>query len=275
MSITDTEALIMKALMFIVFLVTGSILSADIVTGVACTVDNSFGGPQSTITDPSSCLLKSPDQGPLGGPAVASATASASFSLADNPSSFSSLSVDQRANADPGRDQTGLHQLNSDATSQVSVNETLFTTGSVRSGLVQISATGSSAGDFRGSSGSLDLSLESIAVSCFGSGPTGATCVLWPNGAHTVPGYVLPVSLQYYQFTLGQAFSFSYSGSAGGNSTPSGSGDGYANLQFQFRFFEADGVTPVAVEAVPEPATFAFFGLALGAFIAGKKKFQR
>ena len=264
----------MKTLMFIVFLATGPLLSADIVTSVTCTVDDSYGGPQSTITDPSSCLLKSPDQGPFGAPAVASATASASFSLADNPNSFSSLSVDQHANADPGRDQTGLHQLNSETTSNVSVNETLFTTGSVRSGLVQISSTGSSAGDFRGSSGSLDLSLESIAVSCFGSGPIGATCVIWPNGAHSVPGYVLPVSLQYYPFTLGQTFNFSYSSVAGGSSTPFGSGDGYANLQFQFRFFEADGMTPVAVQAVPEPGSLALLAIALGLLRAGRKKLQ-
>ncbi len=165
--------------------------------------------------------------------------------------------------------------LYSSASSQVSVNETLFTTGSVRSGFVQVSATGGSAGDFRGSTGSLDLSFESIAVSCFGAGasPNGADCVFWPNGFHSLPGYVLPVSLQHYPFTLGQAFNFSYSGSAAADPpNPLNAGYGYANLQFQFRLFEADGVTPVAVEAVPEPGTFTLFGAALGVLIVIKRK---
>ena len=259
----------MKTLIFVVFLATGPILSADIATNVTCSVSGFL-----TATDPHSCSLQGPDQGPFGIPDFASATANASFSLADNPSDFSSLSVDQHADASPGFNNAGAPFAISSARSQISVNETLFTTGSVRSGFVQVSATGSSTGDFRGSSGSLDLSLASIAVSCFGSGQAAATCVLWPNGAHSIPGYVLPVSLQYYPFTLGQAFNLSYSGSAGGDSTPLGSANGYADLQFQFRFFEADGVTPVTVEAVPEPATFALFGVALGAFIAGRKKIR-
>jgi len=246
----------MKTWMFVVFLATGPILSADIVTSVTCTVDDSYGGPTSTITDLYSCSLQSPDQGPFGAPAVASATVSASFSLADNPNNFSSLSVDQRANADLGRDPTGFYYLNSDARSQASVNEALFTTGSVRSGFVQVSVTASSASNFRSSIGYLDLSLEHIAVSCFTFSPVASTCVFWPNGAHSVPGYEVPPSGEspftgYFPFTLGQAFNFSYSGFAEAIPDSLGYGDnGYANIQFQFRFLEADGVTPVAVESV-------------------------
>lgn len=263
-----------KVLLFAACLAGGTILSADVITSVTCNVS----GPL-TATDPHSCSLQGPDQGPFGSPDFANATANASFSLVSDPNSFSSLSVNQYAEAAPGVNNAGTLFAVSSARSQVSVNETLFTTGSMRPGFVQISAAAGSAGNFRGDVGSLDISLESVAISCFPSGQT-AVCILWPNGFHSVPGYQLPFDGRtpltgYYPFTLGQAFNFSYSGSAAGFSDVLGVGAGYANIQLQFRFFEADGVTPAAVQAVPEPATFALFGVALGFMAAFRRKPSR
>ena len=82
----------------------------------------------------------------------------------------------------------------------------------------------------------------------------------------------LPVSEVEYPFTLGQAFNLSYSSSAGAFSSTYGSGDGDAAMQFQFRFLEADGMTPVDAEAVPEPGTCALFGVALAGLALGKKE---
>ena len=87
-----------KVLLFVAFLAAGPILSADVVTSVSCTVNGTQIIPGSTVTDPSSCALQDPVR-PFGNYAIASATASASFSVAADPNSFSSLSVRQDADA--------------------------------------------------------------------------------------------------------------------------------------------------------------------------------
>lgn len=265
----------MKTWLFVLFLATGSILSAEVVTSVTCTVYGNLSTPSSTVTDPSSCALRDPDVQNRAN-VLAMATANASFSLASDPNSFSSLSADQDVGAGLTFDKNGQY-ITSRAGSDVSVKEALFTTGPVRPGFVQISASGQRTSNFRGSSGTLDVLFGHIAVSCHDNGfGSVASCILWPNGEHSVPAYLLPVSGQSYPFTLGQVFNFSYLGSAGADSLPGYGGFGAdASVQFQFRFFEADGVTPVSVEAVPEPGTFALFGVAWGLLAAVKRKFRR
>ena len=259
-----------RGLLFAAFLATGPILSADVVTSVTCTI-YPLKAPYSTITDPSSCVLQNPAPYPYA--ALASATANASFSLASDLNGFSALSVNQDALARRGSDGNG-YLVTSTADSQVSVNEALFTPGSVRSGFVQINATGSTGDIFREDYSDLDLSLGPIGVGCINQVFAASLCVLGPNGGvHNPPTYSFPINGQYYPFTLGQAFNFSYSGTAAGFSDAIGDGEGSTNMQFQFRFFEADGVTPVAVEAAPEPGSLALLGVALGMLAVSKSKF--
>ena len=254
----------MKALIF-VFLAAGSILSADIVTTVTCDIS---GSPS---TEPHSCSLQGPTQ-PVGGTAYAMAMANAAFSLASDPNSFSSLSTGQSASATGAVTPSGGSGT---ALSLVSVNEALLTTGSVRSGFVQVIIAGGS--DYYYGDGQMDLSLGSVTVRCPGNRFALTGCIL-SAAPYTPPEYNVPVfpsSLQEeFAFTLGQPFNFNFSGkaSAYGNTGPPSGGDAF--IQFQFRFFEADGVTPVAV-AAPEPATFALFGIALGVLAAGKGKLRR
>ena len=161
--------------------------------------------------------------------------------------------------------------IGSTAASQVSVNEALLTTGSARSGFVQINASAGFDGTLHVASAQLGgLSLGPIGVACDNLGGIGqsTTCLIYTGAREQ--DHQLPVTGIEYPFTLGQAFNFSYSSSAGGSTYPSNNGGADANFQFQFRFLEADGVTPVAVEAVPEPGTFALFGVALGALTAGR-----
>jgi uncharacterized protein (TIGR03382 family) len=60
---------------------------------------------------------------------------------------------------------------------------------------------------------------------------------------------------------LGEALQFSADATAtadsGGLASTSGEGDGAANATYIVEFFEANGVTPVAVSEIPEPASLA------------------
>ena len=255
----------MKALIF-VFLAAGPILSADIVTTVTCDIS---GSPS---TDPHGCSLQGPTQ-PVGGIASASATANTSFSLASDPNSFSFLSTSQSTSATSAVTPSG----GGSALSLASVNEALLTAGSVRPGFVQVGVAGGS--DYYDGVGQMDLSLGSVTVRCPGNRFALTGCIL-SAAPYTPPEYNVPLypgQLQEeFAFTLGQSFNFNFSGKSsavGSTASPVG---GDAIMQFQFRFFEVDGVTPVAVvEAAPEPATFALFGIALGVLAAGKGKLRR
>lgn len=264
----------MKALTLIIFLAAGSILSADVVTSTTCTVGglNYSSGP--TVTDPHNCSLQSVVQQPFGSAAIATATVGAGFSLAGNSNNYSSLSVIQNASASPGFDNIG-NLIGADAGSRASINETLVTAGDVRPGFVQIIASANINYYFlRDSSADQILSLGNIYVDCENLLPFGGYCIFFPNGDHNLGGSSQLPSGTEYPFILGQSFNLNYSGDTGAN-TIDGGGAANSSMQFQFRFFEADGVTLVAVEATPEPGTLALLGLALGVLSIGTSKFRR
>ena len=265
----------MKTLMLVIALAAGSILSADVVTSVNCTVGGLMNSPGSTVTNSQSCSLQSVVQQPFGSAATASAAVNASFSLADNPNSYSSVSITQNASAGPGMDNNA-HIIVANAGSQALVNETLFTAGYVRPGFVQIIASASSQFVLRYSGATQILSLGNIYVDCTDELFFADACTFFPNGDHNLGGSSQLPSGEEYPFTLGQAFNLNYLGSTGASAYFSDAGSVTdSSIQFQFRFFEADGATPVAVEATPEPNTFALFGVALGALVISKRRYQR
>jgi len=83
-------------------------------------------------------------------------------------------------------------------------------------------------------------------------------------GAANRPSQRLP-------FTLGQPFTFSENLMlSASSSNPAGVVEsGTGSVSFQFRLLEADGETPVAMAAIPEPSTWtllAFSGVMLVAY---------
>ena len=253
----------MKTWMLVVFLAAAPLLSADVMTSTTCGATGF-----TTVMDPHSCSVADGD---------AVATANVSLSLAAAPDSFSSFSISQSTETVP---LSPFYSVGSTfASSQISVNETLFTIGTVRPGVVQVNVSGGNSGD-RGRA-EMFFSLGSIQVPCpYGSARAQSTCIIG-DPPHFGPTYLVPSygpSLQVeFAFTLGQPFTLSFSGDtgSGNNNGEFYQSSGVNDLQFQLRFFEADGVTPVAVQAAPEPGTIALFGAALGVLAVARRKPQR
>jgi len=82
------------------------------------------------------------------------------------------------------------------------------------------------------------------------------------SGSITYSPNFSPTFQKTIPWELGTPFVFSYLVTGGG----SGDGQGDTRLIYDFRFFEADGVTPVNVFVVPEPATLSMGLVGLAAF---------
>lgn len=174
------------------------------------------------------------------------AQASASLSVSGN---ILSLDAHTWANALPGI-SSGFSQAQFSASSNVAVSVNLFTNGPLRLGYVEISGgSQTTAAGF----GSANISASVGTALNLGCG-VNQSC------------YSLSNTLQ--PFELGTSFTFSQTQhSTGQSDIIQNQGDSVANTSETFTFFEADGVTPVAVfdaaSAVPEPAAWTLFALGL------------
>ena len=240
----------MKGFAALYFLLPLSLSAATI------TITNTCQGPGfAPVTGSSSCSAGSVQPGFEAG---ASASAGAALTLAANPAVFSAFSAQSTASAAgvlgflPGT--TEIHYYNASALSLVTLDASLITAGSPRSGYIQLNVSGGVGYDAGDDGGSETLTLSSPA----GGMPLGAFCSL--STCSYPANQTLP-------FVLGMAFPISYSGTAYAYSSNTVDGPGWANvlLGYNFRFLEADGITPVTVSETPEPGTF--FLLVVPAFL--------
>jgi hypothetical protein len=75
--------------------------------------------------------------------------------------------------------------------------------------------------------------------------------VVSANPGCTDEGYFRHYHL--FPVLLGTEFPITFSGETGAGSSFENTGNSHLSEQYAFRFFEADSVTPVAVEEIPEP----------------------
>jgi hypothetical protein len=165
----------------------------------------------------------------------ASAGASATFSLAPDGFAFS-LSTSAISNTLSA----------GDASATASITAFLETAGPLRAGYVSITCPylACAVTDGGAAGGSFAFSIGSIAGgSC---GPTN--CANPP-----LESIELGETLQFTAAAIASATS-------GGLATGSGEGDGVANASYTVEFFEANGVTPVALSETPEPGSAAVMG---------------
>lgn len=212
--------------------------SASTVTGVLC---SATGAP--SITGESTCLT-----GSGAGNPSASATSTATVSL-----DFSRFTLNQTVNGVFAGAGFGGSSLAS-ASGDISLN--LNTSGPIRQGFVRIIYEPSwitSAGDFQGL---LNVRLGNIQTTCNVNPAQFCSFPLVPSS--TAPGNA---------FTLGQSFTLDLrqTTTASGNFTQ-GSSLNRVTTTFLVQFLESDGLTPVAVSEIPEPATWTLIGTF---FIAG------
>lgn len=238
-------------------LLTGAIAYGDPLIGTTtCTATvpgtSPTGSTTITTTQPGACSI------PLGDPGnhSVSATANGDFTLGDLAGpNLLTLHTDTSTPyfATPG----GIFTYNLQASSYISDTHALATTGAVRSGFLQYQGSYDGVGPLHGGMSYGTFTLGSIV---FNPGPfptasTGVQMVPWTLGS---------------DFTL-SSYSESSSSQAGVDE-PFGV---HADLSLQFRLFEADGTTPVAVVATPEPATAFLSLLPLAAFAAFRIRRRR
>ncbi len=143
---------------------------------------------------------------------------------------------------------------NAETSSSANVSLALQTAGPVRPGFIEIVPAYDADAEYASLS-KLSFSLGYLQGAC---GAPSRSCSL------NNPGANYPNFPRIYNFNLGDPFSVDVN-YASGLDALSEEDDAHASLQFalQFRFFEADGVTPVAIS--PEPSTSALALIALAA----------
>jgi hypothetical protein len=199
----------------------------------------------------SSCSLTGPDS------SYASATVSASFTLGVSSIGTNAQATDGALSSYSERNGQLAGNLGS-AHSTISIDANIQTAGPVRAGyvLVQIPYPIWGYDDPGGFVGVLNWSLgNSISGNCFDSSPP-----------------CFPFFPALLPFTLGTAVQFTESETVGGDPYPDNgdSGTDSTNVSLQLSFFEADGITPVAVSELvtaPEPGSYGL--LAVGLFGLG------
>lgn len=145
------------------------------------------------------------------------------------------------------------------AQSSLSYHGDYLTSGPVRQGFLQINLSGYSGDPYSGyMNATILLSMPdgspSANIDCYDGLCHG-------NSHEFYSGGLIP-------YVLGTSFSLDGTGnalaSAGFND---GSSAGDTNLSYNFRFFEADGVTPVSVSEIPEPASVSLVLVSLAALL--------
>lgn len=216
---------------------------ADSLTTVFC-----FDPSTALTADPNSCqVLGSPD---LSGFSGVKASSQVSFSLAGSATDFTDLHFTQSviARAPLGTPYYGPFPI---AISSASLTDvTLITAGPGRAGLVQVLYTPMVTVTSDGTNGSYSVSLPDV--------PTVGCDLIGVTSAGACQKYVVNFQSHLFPFNLGTQFNFSFNGLLTAYGNPDNSyASGYADVDYRFRFFEADNVTPVAVQLItPEPATW-------------------
>ncbi|MFL6448720.1 MAG: PEP-CTERM sorting domain-containing protein [Bryobacteraceae bacterium] len=138
----------------------------------------------------------------------------------------------------------------SDATAQIELKDTFTTAGPVRQGLV----AGYFSTDFSHYAGGGGTSILSPALSRYTSSGSGSDA--------SIP------------FTLGQPFTLDILSSAYSRSDDDTLSYYSTEGTFSYKFFEADGVTPVALSEAPEPSTYALAGFSLVGVALFRRRLQ-
>jgi hypothetical protein len=198
------------------------------------------------IVHDSACLIEEP----TNHLAAAAARGTVRTTLASNPADFTRIKAAMLAQAayvvhNPVPPLTG----NSSALVTIEFSETFVTTGPERPGFIEVKPNGNASGIEARTEGRFTVPAatngQSISAGCSAQGPEGQC---------TNPGYFEHYRL--FPVLLGTSLPISFRGLAIATSNAQNGGGGATfNYEYNFRFFEADGVTPVAVTETAEPKT--------------------
>lgn len=216
-------------------------VSADVLTNATCQV-----GSNPAISSSSSCSINATNSRPSS---RASVTVDQLTTIpAGGLSTPLTVSLSGLASAIPLSNIGSGPNTAANASANATATYELTTLGPVRQGVLTYFGTFSNwdlgAGD---DSGQISASLGSLSGSCGGAQPSCSGLF----------GSVAPRSVP---FTLGNSFSFQLADTFKAFGDPFVQGPGFASgtANFTFRLFEADGTTPVALYAAPEPGTLGF-----------------
>jgi hypothetical protein len=254
---TTFTTLVRRFLPRCILLLTAATAFADSATTVFC-----FFPGTALTTDPNSCQISGPPD--LSGFSGVNASSQVSFSLAGNATDFTDLHFTQSAiaRAPLGAPYYGPLPIAISSASLTGV--TLTTAGPDRAGLIQVLYTPMVTVTSDGINGNYSVSLPGVPT--VGCNLTGVT------SADACQQYVQNFQNHLFSFDLGTQFDFNLAGvlTAYGNSDNSNA-SGYADVDYRFRFFEADGLTPVAVQLVtPEPASWTLLVVGVLLIIFGR-----
>jgi hypothetical protein len=210
-------------------------MSAEAVTATTCTA-----GSQS-VSDPAHCSVG-------GGDTFANATVTIN-NLTSVPSkgSFTESILDLSESA-------AAQNTDTSASATTNISYQFLTQGPVRQGQLQVIGFGDwDVAPGYNNSGIASASLGSLTGSCSSSfGPARCSGLLnYPTGNSSVIPFTLGTS-----FVLNFSEIFAASAVFNENSSLSG------RTVLDFKLFEADGKTPVAISATPEPSSFSLLLLA-------------
>jgi hypothetical protein len=224
------------------------VASADVLTNVTCQV-----GTNPPVSNTSNCSINATNSQPSARASIAVNQVTAipggglSAPLVVNLSGLAAATPLSNIGSGPN--------VGSRATANASVTDQISTLGPVRQGVLTYFGSFSNwqvgpADD----SAQFSVSLGSLSGSCAGVQPFCSGPLLGSPVPRSVP------------FTLGNRFSFNFSEIFTASGDPFVQGPGFASgtASFGFQFFEADGTTPVALYAAPEPGTL---GLLLISFV--------
>lgn len=147
-----------------------------------------------------------------------------------------------------------------EANATISADFTFSTSGVMRSGWIQLNQVNYAFANFFPGPDSPNTQTADVSV-----GGLSENCVALASAQTCTGNIISPITR--FAFTLGEDFHFHEDLTLDASSFPDSPvlEDGMAFTNFGFELFEGDGVTPVQMVSVPEPATFVMLGLVLTA----------